>query len=176
MGYQDIKVTDAISLGQPGSTNKKTGKPLLSVIEGYYVTSRQVPDAKKKSGKEFIYTLQTSEGLKEVWGKTNLNRRMSNAVVGAMTRISNTGETQPTPNGDMQLFRVQQDLDNVTDVSALQAEAAADEGSYEEDSDQDQPEAYEAPKTAPARRPESPAQPASAERQASVRAVLGAKR
>lgn len=176
MAYEELKVVSAISLG---GTNKKTGKPNPTFIEGYYRGFKEVPDNKKKSGKEFIYTFETEKGDVDVWGKTDLNRKMSTAKLNLMTKATWTGETLPTPNGDMQLYKVQQDPSNVAAERSASLDTASepDYGDLTEETDVDaDTEAYVSEAPVPrASAPKTPARTPSAEQQAKVRAMLQGK-
>lgn len=110
----DLSADETISLG---GFNKKSKKENPSTVEGYYLGSRQVPDAKKKTGKSFLYILQTAKGSLGVWGKTDMDRKMSQVTPGNMIKITHTG-MKPTVNGEMYVYQVQEDADNSIEVSA----------------------------------------------------------
>lgn len=131
MGYEEVKVTPAISLG---GVNKKTGKANPTSIEGYFLRTHGVPDKKKKSGVGYVHDFQTKDGVTSVWGKTDLDKKLSRVVVGAMTKVIWTGKTKPTPNGDMQLYQVMQDKKNIIEVdddNSADSEETADTGAYD---------------------------------------------
>lgn len=110
----DLSTDTTISLG---GTNRKTGKTNPKSIEGYYLGKREVQDNKKKSGISYIYIFQTPKGNVGVWGKTDLDRKMSGVTPGTMVRASHVGMTQ-TPNGEMYKYRVEFDEENTIEVSA----------------------------------------------------------
>lgn len=122
---QDLSpdVTTAI-----GGINGKTGKKNPSSLEGYYLGKRVVEDSKKRTGKAYIYVFQTDKGSVGVWSKTDLDRKMNAAVVGAMTRITCTGTT-PTSKGDMYKYKVELDTDNSIEVTG--AETGDQENSFD---------------------------------------------
>lgn len=108
----DLSADVTISLG---GINKKTGKKNPTSIEGYYLGNRRVDDRKKKSGFSFIYVFQTAQGNVGVWGKTDMDRKMGEAVTGQMTRVS-FDRMVPTPNGDMYKYKVEVDDENTIEV------------------------------------------------------------
>lgn len=121
----DLSTDVTISLG---GTNRKTNKKNPTSIEGYYLGKREVADKKKKSGFSYIYTFQTDKGNIGVWGKTDLDRKMSAVKPGTMTRAS-FDKMVPTPNGDMYKFIVAVDEDNTTEV--LSEAVQSDTGGYD---------------------------------------------
>lgn len=125
----DLSPDTTIALG---GTNKKTGKPNPTKVEGYYLGKRTVEDRKKKSGFSYIYVLQTVKGNVGVWGKTDLDRKMQDATVGNMLRITQSGVV-PTPNGDMYKFKVEFDADNSIDVLPVGSSNETADGGYGED-------------------------------------------
>lgn len=162
----DLSTDVTISLG---GTNKKTGKKNPTSIEGYYLGSRQVEDKKKKSGVSYIYVFQTAEGNVGVWGKTDLDRKMQSAPLGAMIRATHSG-MRATPNGEMYTYKVEFDADNTVEVAGLEAsfpnressftadDGAGEESIIDEDDDEAQSAAF-----------------AAAERAAKVAALLKGK-
>lgn len=120
----DLSADTTISLG---GTNRKTGKKNPVSVEGYYLGSRTVADAKKKSGQSFIYFFQTAQGNVGVWGKTDMDRKLASATPGNMVRVS-FDRMVPTPNGEMYKYKVEQDADNTIEVDTpRQAAPAQDE-------------------------------------------------
>lgn len=128
MAFKEINDLNADTTVSMGGVNKKTGKANPTKVEGYYLGKRQVEDRKTKSGFSYIYILQTPKGNLGVWGKTDLNNKMSNAVPGHMLRITQTGKVG-TPNGEMYKFKVEFDETNTVAVaSPLEAaNSSADE-------------------------------------------------
>ena len=108
----DLNPDTTISLG---GTNRKTNKTNPTEVEGYYMGSRKIADNKKKSGFSFIHVFQTAKGMLGVWGKTDMDRKVTNVPLGTMTRVTATG-TRPTPNGDMYVFKVAIDDSNTVEV------------------------------------------------------------
>lgn len=137
MAFQEVADLSADTTISLGGVNKKTGKANPSKVEGYYLGSKKVADKKKKSGFSFIYILQNDKGNIGVWGKTDLDRKMQAAPVGAMVRITQSGMT-PTPNGDMYKYQVAFDPENTITVLAVGYQAA--EESYDNNEAEDNEE------------------------------------
>lgn len=121
MAYEQISDLNADVTVSLGGMNKKTGKVNPTKIEGYYLGKKEVEDKKKKSGVSYIYILQTAKGNVGVWGKTDLDRKMSQASVGLMTLMDQNG-MQDTPNGPMYKYKVAQDKQNSISVASQDAE------------------------------------------------------
>ncbi len=106
----DLETEKTIALG---GLNKKTGKPNPKQIEGFYLGSKEVTSKLSKTGLAWLHVFQTDTGKTGVWGKTNLDFKMKQAVPGTMTRVTQTG-TKPSDKGNpMYLYSVLQDKDNV---------------------------------------------------------------
>lgn len=115
MAFTEVQSLDAEITIALGGTNKKTGKKNPTTAEGYYLGSRKVEN---KTGESSIHFLQTSKGNLGIWGKTDLDRKLTAVVPGTMVRLNFTG-MQATPRGDMYKFKVEVDADNSIDVSGL---------------------------------------------------------
>lgn len=132
MSFQEVSSLDAevtVALGK----KDKQGKPYPKSAEGYYLGNRTVEN---KRGESKLHFLQTPKGNLGIWGTTDLNRKLLQAAVGTMVRITSTG-TKPTPNGDMYTYKVEQDKTNtieVADLSAGTVAADSDETYVDEDS------------------------------------------
>ena len=118
MAYKEITALDADTTVALGGVNKKTGKKNPTRAEGYYLGKKEVASPKSKTGKANIYIFKTAAGNLGVWGKANLDNKMRSAAIGQMTLITQTG-MQPTPNGDMYVYTVQQDATNTIEVSGV---------------------------------------------------------
>lgn len=130
MGFTEIASLDADTTIALGGVNKQTGRKNPTSIEGYYLGSRQVDG---KRGPSNLHFLQTPKGNVGVWGKTDLDRKLSSVLVGTMIRASFVGMT-PTPKGDMYKFKVEVDKDNTIEVATLSAGAGNTTSSaYSED-------------------------------------------
>lgn len=137
MAFREVQSLNPDTTISLGGTNRKTNKVNPTQVEGYYMGSRKVDDNKKKSGFSYIHVFQTSKGLLGVWGKTDMDRKVTAVDPGTMTRVTATG-TRPTPNGDMYVFKVELDSDNVIEVVGGGADAEAEHGG-----DSDTGERYE---------------------------------
>lgn len=125
----DLSADTTISLG---GTNRKTGKKNPNQVEGYYLGNKKVADTKKKAGFSYIYIFQTAQGNLGIWGKTDLDRKMSQAPIGAMVRATHTGMV-PTPNGEMYKYSVEVDTDNTIEVSGTTTDQEPVAEGYAED-------------------------------------------
>lgn len=147
MAFKEITDLSADTTISLGGRNKKTNKDNPTKVEGYYLGNRQVPDNKKKSGFSFIYFFQTPKGNLGVWGKTDLDKKMSSATPGQMMKVELAGMVA-TPNGDMYKFKVAFDPENTIEVSAQApptqtAEESYDEGPSTEEEDEDDQDDFE---------------------------------
>ncbi len=129
MGFKEVSSLDADVTVALGKKNKETGKPYPKQAEGYYLGNRSV---KSKRGDSVLHFLQTSEGNLGVWGTTDLNRKLSQAKVGTMVRITSTG-TKPTPNGDMYTYKVETDSTNTIEVEFAAATTTTEDESGDSD-------------------------------------------
>ncbi len=191
MAFEKLADLDADVTISLGGINKKTGKANPTKIEGYFLGLREVADAKKKSGKSFIYYIQTSKGNVGVWGKTNLDNKMKQVEPGLMIRIVQEGKRQ-TPNGDMYLYQVSVDRSDSIEVASAPAASedaeeygqGADDGKWTDSEEDDEEEtslgAEEVPmdEVAPprAKAPQRPVAAPNAARKASVEALLNKSR
>jgi hypothetical protein len=116
LGFKELSSLDAdvtVALGK----KDKTGKPYPKQAEGFYLGSRTVEN---KRGESKLHFLQTAKGNLGVWGTTDLNRKLGQAPVGSMVRVTSTG-TKPTPNGDMYTYKVEVDSENTIEVSGAES-------------------------------------------------------
>lgn len=144
MGFKTVTSLDAENTVALGGVNKKTGKKNPTSIEGYYLGSRQVPSTKSKNGLAAIHFFQTSKGNIGVWGKTDLDKKLSQVKLGTMTKVEQSG-MKSTKNGDMYMYQVMFDEDNTIEVTGAQdAEASGDEDGGYDSSDDDGGEDEEA--------------------------------
>lgn len=166
-----------------GGVDRKTNKKNPTVIQGYYLGFKTIPDNKKKSGKSYIYVFQTPDGNVGVWGKTDLDRKMAAVEPGFLVRVTQSGMA-PTKNGDMYKYKVEVDTENSIDVSNVagaSSVAAAtgatdiDEGDGDDDTDDLPPPADEIPYTPPVA-PKTAAKAPSESSQASIQALLNKSR
>lgn len=136
MAYKEVISLDAEVTVSLGGINRKTGKKNPTQVEGYYLGSRTVEDRKNKNGLSYIYYFLTANGNVGVWGKTDLNKKMTSASTGAMTRVTCTGQRE-TPNGPMYVYKLEVDKDNTMDVSELGAASSTAADAYNDGGDED---------------------------------------
>lgn len=122
MAYEEIVALDAETTIALGGFNRKTNKANPTQIEGYYLGKKTVSSPKSRDGVANLYILQTSKGNVGVWGKTNLDKKMRDAVPGRMTMLIQAG-TQKTQNGEMYLYTVKQDASDTIKVSTPSSSA-----------------------------------------------------
>lgn len=126
MAFKQVAAVDADTTTAVGGVNRKTGKKNPTSVEGYYIGSKQVDSPKAKSGKAYLYILQTPKGNLGVWGKTDMDKKMQQVTPGNMIRITHSG-MQATPNGEMYKYTVEQDDTNVIEVAASNVPEQADD-------------------------------------------------
>lgn len=134
MGFKKLESLEAETTISLGGYNKKQKKENPTSIEGYYLGSKQVDDSKNADKKNNIYYLKTAKGNVAVWGKTDMDRKMSGAKVGVMTRISHTG-MKATKNGEMYVYTVEVDEDNTIEVDTAPAPTRQASSSYDDGDD-----------------------------------------
>lgn len=118
MGFKTVTDLDAETTVAIGGFNKKTKRDNPTSVEGYYLGKRDVASKKAKSGFCSIYYFQTPKGNVAVWGKTDMDRKMSGVIAGTMTRVS-FDKMVPTPNGEMYKYKVEFDPENTIEVTQL---------------------------------------------------------
>jgi hypothetical protein len=186
MAFKELADLDCgVSIALGGKDKK--GKANPTRIEGYYIGSRDVPSAKSKTGFAKLHVFQTQKGNVGVWGKTNLDQKMTSVTPGAMVRVSFVGMV-PTKNNPMYKYKVEVDAENTIEVASGGGEEASDDTGYdsgtddsqgyeepgyepESDVDQEEPPMDEAPPARPTQAARKAAPP-SAERQAKVQQLL----
>jgi hypothetical protein len=179
MAFTEVRTLDAETTTPLGGRNKKTGKPNPTSVEGYYLGTRQVESKKSKNGKAAIHFFQTSKGNLGVWGKTDMDRKLSAITPGTMVRVS-FAKMVPTPNGDMYQYKVEVDADNTIDVSDLASgdtseASGADTEEYSASDDDSAEETYEADSADEDEDAAQSAQLAALERKQKVEALLKGK-
>lgn len=183
MADLNTEVTTAL-----GGVDKKSGRKNPTSLEGYYIGTRQVASPKSKTGFSALHIFQTQKGNVGVWGKTNLDQKMTAVTPGQMIRVTFTG-MQETKNNPMYKYRVEVDAENTIDVGDLNTgdssgEESEDNGAYSSAGGGDEPEEAldeeEAPldETPPQRAvpPRRAAVAPDAARQAKVQALLASSR
>lgn len=178
MAFQEVNDLSTDNTIALGGTNKQTGRPNPTKIEGYYLGKRQVDSKKSKTGKAYIYVFQTPKGNVGVWGKTDLDRKMESAVPGHMLRVTQSGMAS-TPNGEMYKYKVEFDATNTIEVQSgpTNSYAATDGDSYTEqgygtsESEEEDDSAYGGYDT-PVSKSASALNTSASERAAKVQALL----
>lgn len=127
MGFKEVASLDADTTVSLGGFNKKTKKDNPTSAEGYYLGKRTVTT---KTGDASLHFLQTPKGNLGVWGKTDMNKKLSQVIPGSMIRITFT-KMVPTPRGDMYSYKVEADTHNSIDVSSLTESSSQDENSFD---------------------------------------------
>lgn len=133
MGFEEVQDLDADTTISLGGFNKKTKKDNPSKVEGYYLGAKVTPN-KKTGGTSLLHILKTPKGNLGVWGKTDMDRKLSQVTPGVMIQIEHTG-MQETPKGEMYKFTVRHDSSNTIPVNFQVAnKPVAASASYADDS------------------------------------------
>lgn len=121
MAFKVVNSLDADITYALGKRNKQTGKTDPETAEGYYLGSRTTDTG--KFGPSKLHFLKTPKGNVGVWGKTDMDKKLSDVIPGTMIRISTNGSRE-TKFGIQHLFKVEVDNDNVLEgyVGPLQSE------------------------------------------------------
>lgn len=127
MAFNEVTSLDADTTISIGGYNKKTKKDNPNSAEGYYLGNRLVTT---KTGESKLHFFQTAQGNLGVWGKTDMDRKLSSVEPGTMTRVS-FNRMQETPKGDMYVFKVEVDSANTIDVTSLGASNSSGEETSE---------------------------------------------
>lgn len=146
MGFKqvlDLEASKCISLG---GVDKNTGQKNSTSAEGYFIGTRQT-DSKYGPGK--LHILNTPEGNLGVWGKTDMDRKLSGVAAGTMIRITYTGEVPSNKGNPMKKFKVEVDNDNCLDVSGLNTNPAVSADEEEEERGLDEAEFDQPDETVP---------------------------
>lgn len=161
------------------------------IVEGHYLGFRTTPDNGYGPGVVHYFQKKDGTGVEGVFGKTNLNRLLTDSLKGICLRVKFTGmgEKQRGKN-PAYCFLVQQDKDNTIDISNLDLAVTPSDGVEDEDSTyvETAADSYEdleeteldadeeqSTRTLTSTRPTAPktaAQAPSADRQAKVRDLL----
>lgn len=166
----DLNAETTFKFEKPGQT-----------FEGYYLGSKKV---NTNMGQSTLQIFQTDKGNVGVWGSADIDRKLSAVPVGSYTEIAYLKKTKLDGGRTMKKFDVGYDDENTIEVSSApintspgsrdESEDDAEDQEVEQDysSDESEEEAEEAP--APVRAAPKASRPAvvSAERKASVSALL----
>lgn len=131
MGFQDIADLDCQVTVALGGINKKSGKKNPTSVEGFYIGTRQVPSPKSKTGYAALHVFQTNSGNTGVWGKTNLDQKMTAVKAGQLCRVEFVGMVE-TKNNPMYKYRVQVDPSQTIDVATAEPTASDDDNNAED--------------------------------------------
>lgn len=132
MAFKQVEALDADITYSLGKLNKKTGKTDPKQAEGYYLGNREIEGG--KYGKSVLHFLKTPKGNLGVWGGGDMNKKLSGVVPGTMVRITANG-TRPTPRGDMKVFTVEVDSDNVLEGYSAPGQFNESSVSYDDGGD-----------------------------------------
>jgi hypothetical protein len=143
MAFKEVQSLEADTTISLGGFNKKTRTDNPTTITGYFLGSRKVASPKAKTGWSALHVFQTAEGNVGVWGKTDLDRKLTALAtqLGVLVRVTQSG-FKPTKNGnDMYLFRVEVDADDRIEVDLPQTlETQSTEEDYSDDEEYTQDE------------------------------------
>lgn len=120
MAFKQVVDLDAETTIALGGFNKKARKDNPTSVEGFYLGARQVESKKSRTGFASIHYFQTPKGNIAVWGKTDLDRKLSRVTPGVLVRAE-FDKMQPTPNGEMYKYKVAVDADNTIEIDTLPA-------------------------------------------------------
>jgi hypothetical protein len=140
----DLSTDSAIALG---GFNKKLRKDNPTTVTGYFLGSKEIDSPMSKTGKAFLHVFQTAQGNLGVWGKTDMDRKLRAATVGAMTRVTYTGQQEIKGKNPMYKYSVEVDADDVIEVTA--STGASDTSDNSDDYSQDSEDDVDAPTPPP---------------------------
>ncbi len=184
MAFQEVTDLSCEVTVSLGGVNKKTNKPNPTKLEGYYLGYREVDSKMNPGKKDRIHAFQTQKGNVGVWGKTDLDRKLDAAIVGALTRVS-FDKMVPSARGSMYKFKVEIDKENVIETLQSDSNVSASNESFDDssayeaddevsfDSEEDAVDEIVPPQP---KRPATPAQAPDPARQAKVQALLNSAR
>lgn len=121
MSFKEVASLDADVTTALGGVNKKTGKANPTSIEGYYLGTKTVESKMSKDGTAKLHLLQTEKGNIGVWGKTDLDRKISQVDAGVMIRITQNGKINIPGRNPMYKFKVEVDTENTIEPPAQEA-------------------------------------------------------
>lgn len=123
MAFKEVASLDCDTTITLGGKDKKTGKSNPKQIEGYFLGTREIgPNKFNKQKVDVVHVFQTKDGNVGVWGKTDLDTKLKNAIPGRMVRATFTGSIPTNKGNDMLKFKVEVDNSNTIDVSDLVAQ------------------------------------------------------
>lgn len=120
MAYDEL--AGDVKIVKLGGVNKE-GKKNPMEVEGYLQYVQELHNKFNPSKPQKFYVLKTRRGLEGIYGKGGLDKLMSQAVPGLLTKIVDTGETKDTGKGNpMKVYKVFQDKDDSAEVMSSPAE------------------------------------------------------
>jgi hypothetical protein len=175
MAFKEIASADSSNTIALGGVNKKTGKPNPTSITGYYLGSKEVTTG---FGPAQVHNLQTENGITGVWGKTDMNKKLSAVPHGVMVRITQSGMKKIPGRNPMWVYKVEVDESDTINATATAEEENDEfphEADYEESAvDSDEEEHMDEIPTVPTLRRATP--PVNAERAAKTKSLLSKTR
>lgn len=92
-----------------GGVNEETGEKNPTSLEGFYGGSRTITTS---NGEATVHDFRTSKGVETVWGKSDLNNKLSDENVGEFVTIKYQGK-EATKFGKKYIYAVTADAENV---------------------------------------------------------------
>ena len=180
MAFKEVSNLDAETTIALGGINKKTGKENPTSITGYFIGTR---DVETDFGPAKLHVFQTDRGNVGVWGKTDLNRKLTSVTPGVMVRATQNGQVKVPGRNPMYKYKVEVDTDDSIEVamSSVVAEDYAEENdetfgaidnSYEETEIDAEEETFDEPVVVRPVAAKKAATAPDAARQAKVKALL----
>lgn len=168
MGYEALGEVKFVKLG---GVDAKTGKKNPTEIEGYYHSSEERPNKFNKDKPQKFYVFKTARGLEGIFGSGGLDKLMSGAALGTMTKVVDTGDRKDVGKGQpMKIYKVFQDSGNLNTSSEVTTNYV--ETDYSDDSDLVDEEPTEETRPTRATAPSQPAVAATASNQKRVQDIL----
>lgn len=119
MAFTEVSSLDTDVTTRLGGVDKKTGKKNPVSAEGYYLGFKKIDSKMNRSGFSYLHILQTPKGNLGVWGKTDMDRKLTTITPGTMVRITFDKIVQ-VPTGPMYKFKVEADANNTIEVNSAQ--------------------------------------------------------
>lgn len=111
--HVDLRCDTTIVLGG----TDKNGKPFPKQVEGYYLGAKDVTGS---FGEAKLHIFQTGTGSVGVWGKTDLNHKLTLKRVGEMCLVTFKGMSNPQKGRrPAYLYELKYDDENRIDVGTL---------------------------------------------------------
>ena len=152
MAFEEVLSLDTSVTIVVGGTDRKTGKPNPTEIEGFFLGTRNCGPSKFDKNKDVSqHIFQTPQGNIGVWSKTDMARKLKNVTPGTMTRVTYVGEVDTGKGNPMLQYKIAVDKKNTIDVGNLSASAGESyESEFEADDDENRDEYHSMPSAVPA--------------------------